>query len=418
MSNPNKNTNANPTNPATAAEMGLMQGFPPAEEARVTHANQLFAPYNRWSFQHELQLNRTADVWRGAGPVADLPVALRDLDPITYRNNLGEQFTFGEMVEASYTDGIIVLHQGQIIYERYLNGMQPHTLHAWASCSKSMTGTLAALLAHAGLFDPAEPVAAYLPELAQSGFGDATVRQVMDMTTGITFNDDVADPASENYQYSVALGWRAAPEGYTGATSCYEFLPTMRKVMPHGERFAYLTPNTDVLAWIIKRLSGKTLAQLTQELIWSKLGAERDAFWIVDASTAETAGSGLLSTLRDMARFGQMLLQRGHFNGQQIVSAAVVAEIEQGGDPAAFARGPAASPANQGYSYGNQWWVTHNRYGAYQGLGYGGQILYIAPAAQLVVAKFSSYPTPTPAGNEFYSAFAALPALAAALMEG
>jgi CubicO group peptidase (beta-lactamase class C family) len=393
-----------------------MRGFPALPEAGVTHANQLYGPYNRWSFQHELQLNRTSDVWRGAGSVAQLDYALRDLGHVTYANRAGARFTFADMVEQSYTDGIVVLHGGNIIYERYLNGMQPHTLHAWASCSKSMTGTLAATLVQEGLLDPGALVTGYLPELAHSGFAGATLAQVMDMTTAVRFADEAADPVSENWDYSIAMGWRARPPDYAGPETSYAALATMRPVGPHGQRFVYLTPNTDVLAWVIKRVTDATLSEVMQTRIWSKLGAERDAFWIVESTTAETAGSGLITTLRDMARFGQMLLQKGHFNGQQIIPAAAVNDIESGADPAAFARGPASSPANQGYSFHHQWWVTHNQHGAYQALGYGGQMLYIDPAAQLVVAKMSSYPTPTPAGNEFYSAFAALPALAEALM--
>lgn len=399
----------------TAAELGLMNGFPPAPGQRVTHRNQLLGPYNRWSFQNELRFNRTADVWRGAGAVAQFEYDLRDLKQVTYQNRLGAAFSFDDMVEMSCTDSIVVLHKGKIIYERYLNGMQPHTLHAWASCSKSMTGTLAALLAHEGLFDPDALVSHYLPELKESGFGDATIRQVMDMTTAVTFADDGVDFVSENLEYSMALGWRAQPDDYAGAKDSYDFLPTIKKSGEHGVRFAYLTPNTDVLAWLMKRLLNQSLAEIMQERIWSKLGAERDAFWIVESASAETAGSGLITTTRDMARFGQMLLQKGYFNGQQILPEAVVMDIENGADPKAFARGPAAAPTNQGYSYHHQWWNTHNTYGAYQGLGYGGQMLYIAPAVQLVIAKFSSYPTPTPAGNEFYGAMAAFPALAQAL---
>ncbi|HYF66160.1 MAG TPA: serine hydrolase [Herpetosiphonaceae bacterium] len=401
--------------PAGAADLGLMAGFPPAPDARVSHANQLYGPYNRWSFQHELQLNRTADVWRGAGPVARLERSPRDLSAVGYRNRAGEHVSFDLMVELSYTDGIIVLHRGRVIYERYLNGMQPHTLHAWASGSKSMTGTIAALLVHEGLIDPAAPVAEYLPELRDSGFGDASVAQVMAMTTALAFHDQRPAETAENWWYGVAMGWIGRPDGYAGPESVYEILPLMGKGGRHGERFAYLTPNTDALAWIIRRVTGRSLAEVMRERIWDRLGAERDAFWIVDAATAETAGSGLITTLPDMARFGQMLLDRGHFNGAQIIPAAVVAEIERGGDRAAFARSAAASPANQGYSYNHQWWVTHGPHGAYQAIGYGGQMLYIAPGAELVVAKMSSYPTPTPAGNEFYSAFAALPALADAL---
>lgn len=398
--------------PQTAQDLELMVGFPPRPAGLVTHQNQLYGPYNRWSFQHELQLNHTADVWRGDEPVARLEYAPFDIDRVTYRNRAGTQFTFRDMVDMSYTDGIVVLHQGKIIYEAYLNGMQPHSLHAWASGSKSMTGTLAAALAHEGGLDVDAVVADYLPELGKSGFGDATVRQVMDMTTAVWFSDGDVDPVSENLTYSMALGWKAKPADYIGPDSVYEFLPTMNKVGEHGTRFAYLTPNTDVLAWIMKRALNRSLADIMHERIWSRLGVERDAFWIVGPSAAETAGSGLLTTLRDKARFGQMLLQQGRFNGQQIVPAFAVKDIEQGGDRDAFARGPAASPMNQGSSYHHQWWMTHNEHGAYYALGYGGQMLYIDPSVQLVIAKFSSYPTPTPAGNEFYSMMAAFPALA------
>jgi hypothetical protein len=347
--------------------------------------------------------------------VAPLERNLIDLSHVTYQNRAGTQFSFDDMVEMSYTDGILVLQRGQVIYERYLNGMQPHSLHCWASGSKSVTGTLAAALAYEGLFDPDEVVSAYLPELKDSGFGDATLRQVMDMTTQVGFAVEQADQVTENYDYGIAMGWVEKPGGYTGPANAYEYLPTMKKTGAHGVKFTYLTPNTDVLAWIMKRRLGQSLAQIMQARLWSKLGAERDAAWIVGPAAVETAGSGLLTTLGDAARFGQMLLQKGQFNGQQIIPSAVVADIAGGADQAAFARGPAAGPTNQGWSYHHQWWVTHNEHYAYLSLGYGGQMIYIDPVVEMVIAKFSSYPTPTPAGNEFYSMFAAFPALAKAL---
>ncbi|HYG36606.1 MAG TPA: serine hydrolase, partial [Clostridia bacterium] len=246
--------------PKTAQELGLMAGFPPEADKIVTHENQLYGPYNRWSFQNELPLNRVVDVWRGSGPVAPLEYNLQDIERVTYKNRLGTEYTFADMVEMSCTDGIIVLHHGKVIYERYLNGMQPHSLHAWASCSKSMTGTLAALLAHEGRFDLDAPITDYLPELEGSGFQGATVRQVADMTVAVRFRENDNDPVSENYAYSRVMGWREMPEDYSGPRTVYEFLPTMLTDGPHGERFTYITPATDVLAWLMKRIENKTLA--------------------------------------------------------------------------------------------------------------------------------------------------------------
>jgi hypothetical protein len=400
--------------PKTADELGLMHGFPPPPDMRVTHATQLLGPYNRWSFQNTQKLNPTADVWRGNGPVTHFDEEPGDIDGVTYQRRDGTTYTFGEMLELSYTDGIIVLHQGKMIYERYLNGMQVHTRHAWASGSKSMTGTLAAMLADEGLFDLEAPVTTYLPELNTSGWASATVRQVMDMTTAITFAEGEPDtllgqpgmvhPSMiENWMYSVTMGWRARPQDYAGPETSYDLLATMKREGKHGNRFTYLTPNTDILAWIMKRLLDKPLADIMHERIWSKLGVERDACWVVGPTTEETSGSGLLTTLRDMARFGQMMLQKGWFNGQQIVPMAVIEDIEQS------AKG--SSP------YYHQWWMVNKEHGAYCALGFGGQMLYIDPHAQLVVAKFSSYPTPVDGGEEFFHAFAALPALAKALVK-
>ncbi len=168
------------------------------------------------------------------------------------------------------------------------------------------------------------------------------------MTTNVRFLEDEIDPVSENLNYSIALGWRAQPPGYTGPSSVYEVLPTMQKGGEHGVRFVYLTPNTDVLAWLLKRLLNRPLAQIMHERIWSQLGAERDAFWIVGPTAAETAGSGLLTTLRDMARFGQLLLQQGEFNGRRILPAAVVEDIERGGDPACLCPRPGRRPRQPG----------------------------------------------------------------------
>lgn len=181
-------------------------------------------------------------------------------------------------------------------------------------------------------------------------------------------------------------------------------------------RNATITPNTDVLWWLIKRVLDKPFSDIMREQIWSKLGTERDTSWVVGPTTVEASGSRLITTLRDIARFGQMMMQKGRFNGQQIVPIAVVEIIEWGADRGAFARGPVAGPSNKGFSY-HQWWVTHNEHGAYLALGYGGQIIYVDPTAQLVVAKFSSYPTPTAGGVEFFHTLSAINVLAKVLAQ-
>jgi CubicO group peptidase (beta-lactamase class C family) len=299
--------------------------------------------------------------------------------------------TWGESVDENFTDGLVVLHRGQVVYETYRGALQPHMPHLAMSVTKSFTGLLAALLVHEGALDPAAPVRDYLPELAATAFGDATVRHVMDMTTGVRYREDYVDPDAEVRFYAVAAGFSPPPKGYAGPTTIFDFLRTLQKQGEHGEAFAYKTCNTEVLGWIVQRVAGKPLADLLSERIWRKLGAEEDGYVMVDATGFALCGAGLNVTTRDLARFGEMMRLGGAFNGQQIVPRAVVDDISGGASKADFAK--AGYVTLPGWSYRNQWWVSHNRFGAYSARGVHGQVCYVAPGAEMVIARFASHPT-------------------------
>jgi CubicO group peptidase (beta-lactamase class C family) len=295
-----------------------------------------------------------------------------------------------ESLDLNYTDAIVVLHRGRIVYERYLGVMTPHTPHMSMSVTKSFVGTLAAMLVHEGKLDPAMTVARYIPELATSAFGDATVRQVLDMTTGIDYSEDYTDPNAGVWQHSRAGGTFPRPPGYAGPANFYESLQLQRKLGEHGQAFAYKSVNTDVLGWLIRRLTGRTLADLLSERIWQPLGAEQDAYMLVDPSGIEFAAGGFNPALRDLARFGEMMRLGGRFNGRQIVPEAVVQDIRGGASKEHFAKaGYATLP---GWSYRSQWWISHDAHGAYSARGVHGQVIYIDPEAEMVIARFGSHP--------------------------
>jgi CubicO group peptidase (beta-lactamase class C family) len=158
--------------------------------------------------------------------------------------------------------------------------------------------------------------------------------------------------------------------------------------------FAYKTVNTDVLAWITRRVSGQSLSTQLSTRIWQPMGAEEDAYYTVDRLGIESGGGGLNTTLRDLARFGEVMRNRGQFNGRQIVPKRVVDDIANGGDPKKFA--PAGYATLPGWSYRNQWWVSHNSHGAYMARGIHGQSIYVDPRAEMVIARYASHPA---AGN-------------------
>jgi CubicO group peptidase (beta-lactamase class C family) len=246
------------------------------------------------------------------------------------------------------------------------------------------------MLVAEGRLDPQALVPQYIPELKDTAFGDATVRQVLDMTTGLKYSENYADPDAEVWQHARAGSVFPRPPGYSGPQTFYEFLQTLQKDGEHGQAFAYRTVNTDVLGWLIRRVTGQSVGDVLSERIWQPLGAEEDGYILIDTVGSEFAGGGLNVTLRDLARFGEMMRLDGRFNGRQIVPKAVVDDIRRGADREHFAK--AGYKLLPGWSYRNQWWITHNEHGAYAARGIHGQAIYVDPKAEMVIARFGSHP--------------------------
>jgi CubicO group peptidase (beta-lactamase class C family) len=375
--------------------LGWMTGFPPPADKAVTYGDGSFRsfPQLRWSWSNVRQIVPTVNVWRGPGPASSLPRAEVDLDAVEVTTMGGQTISFAEALAQTYADGVVVLHRGKLVYERCFGALRAHQPHIGMSVTKSFTGTLAGMLVADGLIDPAAPVTHYVPELAASAFGDATVAEVMDMTTGLAYSEIYTDPKSDVWALRRANGM-APPLPGVPQLSLLEYLTTVAKQGEHGRVFAYKTVNTDVLAWILRRASGLSLSELLSTRIWQPMGAEEDAYYHVDRLGIESGGGGLNTTTRDLARFGEVMRNRGTFNGRQIFPASVADDIARGGDPAKFA--PAGYATLPGWSYRNQWWVSHNAHGAYMARGVYGQALYIDPTAEMVIARYASHPA---AGN-------------------
>jgi CubicO group peptidase (beta-lactamase class C family) len=374
--------------------LGWMMGFPPPPDRviRFADGSSYRFPQLRWSFSNYRRLVPTSNVSRGLEAPAPLPRAERDdIDAISFRV-LGseQQITWAQSLGANYTDVIIVLHKGRVIYERYFGALRPQGQHIAMSVTKSFFGTIGAMLVADGTLDANAKASQYVPELKDSAFGDATVRQLLDMTTGLQYSENYADPNAEIWSHVRAGNVLPRPPGYAGPNTFCEFLLTVKKQGSHGEAFAYKTVNTDALGWVIARATGKSVGDNLQDRIWSKLGAEQDAYFAIDTVGTEFAGGGLNTGLRDLARFGEMMRLDGRFNGQQIVPKAVVDDIRNGGDKSHFAK--AAYALLPGWSYRNMWWVSHNEHGAYTARGVHGQLIYVDPKAEMVIARYASFP--------------------------
>lgn len=375
-------------------KLGWMKGFPPAKAQRimVSDASAYRFPQLRWSFSHYQELFPTRPIDRGNGPHHPLNLSLRDdLDAVCFKPiGASEPMRWDDSLSKNFTDGIVVLHRGHRIYERYFGALGERQHHLCASVTKSFVGTLAAWLVHDGQLDPHEPVIRWIPELAKSGFGQATIEQVLHMTTAIHYDETYADPEADIWKHLKAGGVFPRSADDQGPGCFTDYLQTVVQSGTHGEQFAYRTPNTDVLGWILKRASDQTLSEMMAERIWQPMGAERDAALQIDSIGFEFAGGGLLAVLRDLARFGEMMRLEGQLGNRQVIPKAVIRAIRQGGDQKKFA--PAGYTTLPGWSYGSMWWHAHDDHDVYTARGVHGQAIYIDPKAEMVIARFASHP--------------------------
>ena len=376
--------------------MGWMEGFPPPPDKQIGQPDSDYFsfPKLRWTVCHLRELLPTEQVSRGIGAPVRLEYDLDEaaIDALTFKPMGSDaEMSWEESLWANYTDGMLILHRGKIVYERYFGCLDETGKHGAMSMTKSLIGLLAEILVAEGELDDSALVWSVIPELRYSAFGNATVRQVMDMTTGLAFSEDYTDPNADIWIYSAAASPLPKPVDYAGPDGYFEYLQTVRPEGAHGDAFHYKTVNTDALGWIISRVSGMEITELLSARIWSRIGAEQDAYMTIDGKGTPFAGGGLSAGLRDLGRIGLLMLNGGEINGERLFPSEVAAGIRQGGSKEAFAK--AGYTTLEGGSYRGMWWLFHNENGAFAARGVHGQTIYVDPKADMVLVRFASFPT-------------------------
>ena len=345
------------------------------------------APYNRWAFQNVRQIVPTAEVWRGPGPVLPLADAPQDVTGVTFEID-GRTLSIGQFLDENYTDGFLVLSKGRVVTEVYRNGMQRRTAHLSQSVAKSVVGTVAGILNGRGELDFTAPVTHYLPDLARTAYRDATVQHVMDMQSGVLFDETYTAPDSHIAKVDRACGWKELVPGWP--ETMWQLITELTEhEAAHGESFRYRSIETDVIGFILQSVSGLPLAELVSRELWAPMGAEEDAYFTVDRAGYGLADGGFNATLRDYGRFGRLIAAGGAAHGRQIIPAAFIADLPKG-DHAKFGsdyRGTLPKGA-----YHNQFWIEDAGRPVMMCRGVFGQMIYIDCEADFVVVKLSSWP--------------------------
>ncbi|PKL35313.1 MAG: serine hydrolase [Spirochaetae bacterium HGW-Spirochaetae-1] len=300
--------------------------------------------------------------------------------PVNYRFE-GKTLNIEKFLNRTDTTGIIVVKDDIILYENYYRGNTDTSRAIAWSVSKSFVSALFGIAIHEGFIkDIMQPVTNYVPYLKGSGYDGVPVKHVLQMSSGIRFNEDYADFNSDINRMGRAFALN---------TSMDEFVSSLKSERKSGEYNHYVSMDTQVLGMILRETTGKTLSQYTEEKLWKPLGMESDALWLIDGKGMELAFGGLNAVLRDYARFGRLYLKRGNWNGRQIVPEAWVKASLTPDAPHLVPGKRDSSSWVLGYGY--QWWIPENPDSDFLAIGIYGQAIYIYPKYNIVIARTSAY---------------------------
>lgn len=356
-------------------------------------ANWRNLPFSSWAFRNIRDILPVADIAPSIEAVAPLPVRSMSFEQFRLGGEGGITRSLDDVLRATATDGIVILHDGRVVYEAYDQGLTPHAPHIIMSATKSIVGLVTGILQASGDLDVAAPVTRYLPEMAATAYAGSTLRHLLDMRTGIDFDERMLRA------YAVATNWYALQDGETTQGLCAFFQSLKLPHQPHGGPFKYVSANTDLLGWAIERATGKSFATLVSDLLWKPMGAEDAAYMTLDREGLPRCTGGLCTTVRDLARVGQLMLMGGRCDGRRVIPDSWLDDIARNGDRSAWQQGEfAAGFGGRDMSYRSGWYVINDEPKTLFAMGIHGQNLFVDQANRLVIAKLSSQHAPTDPG--------------------
>ena len=356
--------------------------------------NWLTAPINKKSFQNIESLFDTIRLKRSSDAPSEIPLNLQSLDSIEMQNIEGQTQSFREMMDSTHTDSFLVLKNGEIIFEEYFNDMSSDSLHLMNSITKSFIGMLVGILSDEGIFDTKDKITKYLPELNDTGFSETTIQSALDMSSAVKFEEDYDDPLCEFWREAAVVGWRPDLVDDNSPKTLLDFALSLKeKEQEEMEGYHYRSVLTNVIAMVIERATNKRVQDLLEKHLWQKLKTEQDAVIVVDKTGLPFVGAGMNACTRDLARFGQMILNDGLYEEEQIVPKQWIDSTRIGDDGyrERFAKSDHGEMLPGGH-YKNKMWVANSD--EMMCIGIFGQTIHINRNTGTVIVKFSSFPEP------------------------
>ena len=279
------------------------------------------------------------------------------------------------------TDGLLIIKEGEVVYEEYFNGNSQTTRHISWSVAKSFLSSLVGIAVNDGLIDDInDPITKYLPDFKNTGYDGIKIKNILQMSSGVLFNEDYADPNSDINKFGVAIA---------RGTSFRDFAKTLTKDKEQGTYNHYVSIDSQMLGLLLDKVTGMPLREYLQMHIWEKIGMEDEAYYLADNEDVDLALGGLNATLRDYAKFGLLYLNKGKWDNEQVVPEAWV-DASHAMDLPHLQPGAGDDLSSSDWGYGYQWWVPGFPNTDYTASGVYNQYIYVDPVTETVIAKISS----------------------------
>ena len=279
------------------------------------------------------------------------------------------------------TDGLLIIKEGEVVYEEYFNGNSQTTRHISWSVAKSFLSSLVGIAVNDGLIDDInDPITKYLPDFKNTGYDGIKIKNILQMSSGVLFNEDYADPNSDINKFGVAIA---------RGTSFRDFAKTLTKDKEQGTYNHYVSIDSQMLGLLLDKVTDMPLREYLQMHIWEKIGMEDEAYYLADNEDVDLALGGLNATLRDYAKFGLLYLNKGKWDNEQVVPEAWV-DASHAMDLPHLQPAAGDDLSSSDWGYGYQWWVPGFPNTDYTASGVYNQYIYVDPVTETVIAKISS----------------------------
>jgi CubicO group peptidase (beta-lactamase class C family) len=349
------------------------------------------APFNKWSFHNVDQLISCESIASSRSSTNFTANAI-NMNSLRLTDSDDSSCGLNAWLTNSNTDACILLHDGKIAHEWYATDYDNKKPHIIFSVSKSLTAILSGILNDKGLLDFTKPVTDYIPELVRSGYSDCLVSHILDMTVALRFEESYLDTTGQFAKYRQSTGWN--PVGSGATMYLKEFLCQLQRGDgEHGAVFNYMSPNSDVLGWLVERATNLSLADALSKFLFQPIEATGSSYITVDAEGTPRAAGGICSTAQDLVKIGELMRNRGRSGTKQVVSESWVNDTLNNGSFEAWNKG-SFSQMIAGGRYHNKWYQCRNPSRAFCAIGIHGQWIYVDPEHKTTIVKLSCQPEP------------------------